>query len=46
MEVKSRSQKRVEPYPDPPAVPEKLVMETHEYHMPFRVTRGEADAGQ
>ncbi len=27
--------KRVEPYPDPPATPERLVMETYEYAMPF-----------
>lgn len=27
--------KRVEPYPDPPGTAERLVMETYEYHMPF-----------
>ena len=27
--------RRVEPYPDPPATPECLVMATYEYHMPF-----------
>jgi len=29
------AERRVEPYPDPPATPERLVMETYEYHMPF-----------
>jgi len=29
------STKRVEPYPNPPATPERLVMETYEYEMPF-----------
>ena len=27
--------RRVEPYPDPPATPERLVLETYEYRMPF-----------
>ena len=31
----TESSKRVEPYPNPPAMPQRLVTETYEYQMPF-----------
>ena len=31
----TESQRRVEPYPDPPMERQRLLMETYEYRMPF-----------